>query len=267
VNLIYQYWDGELRSGVEASRKNIAEYAARIGAEHRFEHNPRYFAKSLGAESKYYGAFRPIHDNEFDQYDNVLFLDSDIFAVEDLQENVFDAFSLESEIGMCTEPFQPKQRTITLGQITSARDEKWAKIIKQIWDADLPRTEEGLLQVYNSGVVLYSREARIKARERFVDFKEYIQKMKSSGMINFYALDQNYLHAMIFICDMKLQEMHNGWNSYIHYTRDRNNPNKRVNDCRTSETKLVHAQGAGLDRLDEEALYRVVNLPESEWKI
>lgn len=267
MNLIYQYWDGELRSGVDASRKNIAEYAARIGAEHRFDHNPRYFASTLGNESKYYGAFRPIYDESFDEYDNVLFLDCDIFAVDNLQENIFDSFSPEAEIGMCTEPFQPKQRTISLGQITSQKDEKWAKVIKQTWDADLPRTDEDLLQVYNSGVVLYSREARIKAREKFVDFKEYINKIRSSGLINFYALDQNYLHAMIFICGMNLQEMHNGWNSYIHYTRDRENPNKRVNDSRTEETKFVHAQGAGLDRLSEGALYRVVNLPQSEWKI
>jgi|SRR6056300_59298 len=263
MNLIYQYWDGDMRSGVEASVKNIKEYAKRIGVEHRFEHNPRYFANKMGTESKYYGAFRPIYDTDFDSYDNVLFLDADIFAVDGLEENLFDSFT--GEIGMCTEPFQPKQRTITTGQITTQRDEHWAQILKNIWNVDLPRTEEGLLKVYNSGVVLYTKEARIKARKKFVDFNQYINTMRMSGTIQFYTLDQNYLHAMVFKGGFDLQELDNNWNSYIHYTSDKHNPTKRLNDCRTPDTKFVHAQGAGLDRLDEETLYRVVNKPSSEW--
>lgn len=264
-NIIYQYWDGEMRPGVEASVENISNYSKRIGAEHVFEHNPRTFAATLGQQSVYYGAFKPIYDTSYDSYDNVLFLDCDIFAVEDLEESIFDGFN--SDIGICTEPFQPKQRTITKGQITSKRDELWSTCLKRKWNVDLPRTQDNLLQVYNSGVVLYSRNGLDKAKERFVPFREYINHIQSSGLINFYALDQNYLHAMMFICDMDVKELDNTWNSYVHKTHDVINPVKRVVDCREDNTKFVHIQMAGADRLPKEALWRITNLPQSEWNI
>jgi lipopolysaccharide biosynthesis glycosyltransferase len=263
-NIIYQYWDGDLRPGVEASVKNIAEYAERIGVEHRFEHNPAYFKNRIkGNEWKYYGAFRPVYDTDFDEYDKVLFLDCDIFAVDGLEENIFD--QLTGDIAMCTEPFQPKQRVITKGQITSARDTAWAKLLKESWNVNIPRTEDGLVKVWNSGVVLYSKVGRMRAREYWTEFNNYIDVMKSNNQLHFYALDQNYLTAMIFYANMSLQEMDNDWNCYIHFTHDVINPNKRLCDWRTPTSKFVHTQGAGLDQHDAETLHRVVNRPVEEW--
>ncbi len=238
-------------------------YADRIGAEYLFEHNPR-FVTHLGGYSPHYGSFKPIYDESFHKYDNVLFADTDVFAVGGLAENIFEGFN--SDIGICTEPDQPKLRINTAGRITSERDEGWAKVVEGKWNTRLPRAAEGLLKVYNSGVVLYSNAGLLAARERFIPFAEYVDAITSAGIIAFYTSDQSYLHAMLDIAHMDWVELDNGWNSYIHYARQGKEP-RFVNDTRTKNTKFVHVQLAGADHLDAETHWRIVNLPQDEWNI
>ena len=262
-NLIYQYWDGEIRIGCKAGVENMKRYADKIGAEYLFEENPK-FVTTLGSYSPHYGAFKPIFDESFHKYDNILFADTDIFAVEDLEENIFENFN--AEVGICTEPDQPHLRQKSAGQITSEKDELWAKTVKNKWRIEVPRTPEGLVKVYNSGVVLYSNSGLLKAKEKFVPFKEYVDMIKSTKLIPFYTCDQPYLHAMLQVADMDWVELDNGWNSYIHYTRE-GTQEKQVNDTRTKDTKFVHIQLAGADHWDAAKLERVANLPRTEWNL
>lgn len=269
MNVIYQYWDGPVRESCLAGVKAMKQYAERIGAEYIFDDNPHFlknhFGYDFGNYSPHYGAFRPIYDKFFDNFENVLFCDTDVFPVDGLEENIFDDFY--GDIGICNEPFQPKQRTITKGRITSAQDERWAKMVKDMWDVEVPRTDDGLVEVFNTGMVLYSKEARIKAREVWIDPKEYVDIVRSCGLDAFYTCDQPYLHAMMFVCDHYVQRMNNGWNSYIHYTRDINHEYRYLCDWRNEETKFVHVQFAGADNLDEDTHWRIVNLPRDRWGI
>jgi len=261
-NLIYQYWDGNILVGGKAGVENMKIYAKRIGAEYLFEHNPK-FVTNLGNYSPHYGSFKPIYTESFHKYDNVLFADTDIFAIDGLEENIFENF--DADIGICTEPFQPKQRTISLGNITSATDEKWAGVVEKQWKIKLPRTTEGLLKVYNSGVVMYSNKGLLKAKEKFLPFKKYVDMIKTNGVDIFYTADQNYLHTMLMFADMDYVELDNGWNSFIHYIKDTINPTKRVNDTRTKNTKFVHIQMSGADHFDADKLHRIANLPIDKW--
>ena len=264
-NLIYQYWDGNILPGVTAGSECMKEYAARIGAEYLFELNPR-FVTNLGSYSPHYGSFKPIYTDSFHEYDNVLFTDTDVFPVDGLEENVFENFT--AEMGICTEPFQPEQRKKIPGQISGAMDEKWAKVIKSHWGANMPRTPEGLLKVYNSGVVMYSNKGLKAARERFVPFKEYVDIIKSSGVSNFYTADQNYVHAMLTVAKMDYVELHPGWNSFIHpYHIDASKTATKINDSRTEDTKFVHIQLRSADHWDAATQHRIANLPQSEWNI
>ena len=264
-NLIYQYWDGNVTASCRAGVAAMKIYADRIGADYLFEENPR-FVTNLGGYSPHYGSFKPIFDASFDKYDNVLFCDTDIFPVDGLTESIFDNFV--ADVGICTEPLQPKLRKETPGRITSAHDERWASIIKGKWNADMPRNEDGLLKVYNSGVVMWSRKGRMKAKEKFVPFKEYVNLIKSTpGLIAFYTADQNYLHAMLTVAGMDYVDLNNGWNSYIHYIKEPKTNKKVPNDTRTKDTKFVHIQMAGADHYDAEKLNRITNLPKDEWNI
>ena len=269
MNLIYQYWDGDVRESCRAGVIAMQQYAERIGAEYIFEENPQFLKKHFGYNfgnySPHYGAFKPIYDESFDKYDKILFVDTDVFPIEGLTQNIFDEFT--GEIGICTEPEQPRIRTITKGRITSKQDEKWADMVKRIWDTDVPRTEDGLVEVFNTGMVLYSKQARVKAREEWVDPDLYVQLCKREGLDSFYNCDQPYLHAMMFVCDFDVQYMENGWNSYIHYARTVDREERYLCDWRNKSTKFVHVQFAGADNLDQRTHHRIVNLPQEKWNL
>lgn len=263
--LIYQYWDGKITEACRAGVANMKHYAESIGADYIFEENPAFIKdRRFGNYSPHYGAFKPIFDKKMQEYDKVLFADTDIFAVEGLEENIFDAFV--GNFGICTEPFQPKQRQITLGRITSAQDELWASTVEREFGGKMPRTDD-LVRIYNTGVVLYSKRGMQQFRDRFASFDEYVACIKRTNLNSFYMCDQPYLHAMLFSNDVVVQEMDNGWNSYIHYISDTVNRKRRLNDCRDENTKFVHQQLAGADNFTAQTCYRVTNLPIDEWDI
>lgn len=268
-NLIYQYWDntnpnGRVNlSGVNASKKSIKTYADRIGADHLFEDNPPYLHNRKFA--LYYGSLNPIMRDEFLEYDNVLFLDADVHAVDGLEESVFDGF--DADVGICTEPLQPKLRATTkVGKINRQQDELWARNVEQKWNMTLPRTEDGFLKVYNSGVVMYSNEGMITARKEFLPFTEYIDYVLSiNGLLQFYAADQNYIHTTLFASKTNFVELDNNWNTLI-TLHERND--KRVIFDRTPDTKFVHPMGLpAIHRYTEEQLWKVTNLPVEEWGV
>ena len=64
---------------------------------------------------------------------------------------------------------------------------------------------------------------------------------------------------------MNYQIMDNKWNSYIHGTRDKYNPKRRIMDHRTSDTQFVHCQFPGADNMTADQLWKMVNLPRKEW--
>lgn len=266
TNIIYQYWDGNVRPSCKAGVENMKKYADYVGADYVFEENPQWIKKQgldFGSYSPHYGAFKPLWNKKYRDYDNILFCDTDIFAVDGIESNIFEKFT--GEIGICEEPFQPKQRQITLGRITTQQDELWAKTIKEAYNTDVPRTEEGLVKIYNTGVVLYTQAAAEHARNNWIKFQDYVNLIRSKPLNSFYTCDQPYLHAMMFVTNMNVQFMDLKWNSYVHGTSDKNNPKKRIIDHRTEDTCFVHCQFPGADAMTGEQLLRVVNLPREEW--
>ncbi|KKL99358.1 hypothetical protein LCGC14_1815210 [marine sediment metagenome] len=264
-NLIYQYWDGSIKESCRAGIANLKEYAERIGAEHIFEDNPR-FVNNLGSYSPHYGAFKPIYDNAYTDYNNILFCDTDIFALDGLTDNIFDYFTASNaEIGICTEPLQPELRQKTDSKIINhSTDEKWANLIKQHYGVDVPRDEQNRMKVYNSGVVIYSRKGLDKAKENFPKFKDYANLINKNGLPAFYTCDQPFLHAMIFVHKFDILEMDNEWNRYITWANK--NP-KTICDPRTKDTKFVHIMFRSADNLSAEQHNKIANLPIEEWGV
>jgi len=264
-NLIYQCWTGNTPRGAFISQNLMREYAKRIGAEYRFDHNPNIASRKCSVKY-YYEKLNFMFDDSFLDYDKVLIVDMDVYPIDGLNENIFDVDV--GELGICDEPYQPMYRKNGgVGGINGKADERWAHILKTRFDISLPRNEEGLLKVYNTGVLVYTKEAMIKARERFLPFQKYIDLCNREGLDYFYSIDQNYIHAMLEIAEMNYKEMDSGWNSYIHYVGDRNQNPRPVNDTRTKDTKFVHIQLRGADDFDGDKLWRITNLPEKDWKL
>ena len=85
MNIILQHFDGSLRELDKLSMANIKNYAQMIGADYRLVKR-KPFRKHLTAPcQKVY-----MLDEEWDEYDQVLMLDIDMFAPKGMTENVFE---------------------------------------------------------------------------------------------------------------------------------------------------------------------------------
>ena len=265
---IYQYWDGPVCSGNDAGSFAMKIYAKKIGADYFYEDNPG-FVTDLGKYSPHYGAFKPLFDTRFDDYDYILFADTDVWPVEHITENIFDQFvGTDTEIGICEEVEQPIFRQkFNVGGINSASDKRWMQMINSTFKVSLPVTKEGLPRVYNSGVVVYSKAGRLKAQQKFVQFDKYVSMVQATSLPPFYTSDQTYIHAMLDVCKFNWITMDNKWNSPVHYVPQTTGNPRPVVDLRTPETNFVHVQLNGKHHMDADKLHRITNLPVEDWNL
>jgi hypothetical protein len=241
--------------------ENMRRYAG-PRCEYRFDLNPNIASKLVDV-AYYYEKLNPLLDDSFLEYDRILFVDSDIYAVDGLTENIFDVPIVD--VGICTEPQQPELRAKLSGQICGANDERWASMVKIKYLASMPRDSLGRLKVYNTGLMLWTREGIRKARKTFAPFQEYVNAVRKAGLGKFYTIDQNYFHAMM-VKYLDYTELDNGWNSYVHYIGPEQKP-RPVNDSRNENTKFVHIQLRGADDFDADKLWRITNLEQSKWEL
>ncbi len=264
MNYIYQQWAGAPKNSAYIGARVMAAYAGNIGAKHDFVVRP-YPVHAVGPGSKYYDKFLPIWRGTADHYDNVMFADTDLFPVDGIgKQDVFASFT--GDVALCTEPLQPSLRQRATSGICSNSDEKWAAMVLKEYGIGMPRTEDGRLKVYNTGLVLFSQEGMQIMRANNTKPQDYVNLCAKYKLPPFYAIDQNYIHAMIFHCGLKVQELGNDWNRFVHYTTH-GREITGVSDQRTPTTKMVHIQLRGADDFDEETLRRVTNLPQSEWNL
>ena len=85
MNIILQHFDGDLRPLDEKSIENIMAYANMVGAEYRLIRGKPFRKHLTSPCQKVY-----MLDKEFDEYDQVLMLDIDMFAPIGMEENIFE---------------------------------------------------------------------------------------------------------------------------------------------------------------------------------
>lgn len=270
MNVIYQYWDGNVRPSAQYGSDCMRAYAERIGAHYIFDINANFAKKyNLGRVTPYYGCFKPVFDDMFLEYDNVLFCDTDIFPVEGLQENIFDSFN--GELSMAQEPLQPQYRYDPKlnKQCNQKTEERWAKLVTEKYGCDLPTDKRDRLLVFNSGVVLYSNSGLRKCREQFAPFKEYVDMIESDPIVRgkVYGTDQGYLHAMAMSMEIDFIELDTEWNQCVTWDQysDAHMGKRKAVDPKTPDTKMVHIQIRGADNQSNKWHWSVANKPKSEW--
>jgi len=262
MNLIYQFYEGELTSGNSAGIQMMKEYADRIGVKYIFEKNPvwpkeaKLPKQNLGRYNPHYGAFKFIFDETYDKYDNIMFCDCDVVPVEELTENVFDEFDSEKEIGICEEYMMPEIRSkYNIGGINTNNDNIYTQLCELSYNVKMPRDDKKRPRIFNSGMVVYSKKARQKAREIFPSFNEFV-KLMSQYLPMFYQGDQNYLNAMLPKFNWQLMDYK--WNSQIFYKPETKGDNRPILDYRNNPN-FVHVQLRGADNYSFERLKKVVN--------
>ncbi len=263
-NMIYQYWKGPTKPGVEASVKLMKAYAERIGAEHRFDHNIT-IASNLCDVPIYYEPANPLVDKSFDDYDNVALIDIDVFPVDGLTDSLFDQIG-DADAAICTEPKQPMFRQIyNVAGITNENDVEWANLLKKTWGITYSYDAKSRPLVYNTGVIVISKAGLQKMKTEWPKFQEYIDVTRRRGLPRFYTLFQDYFSAFIHKPGFNFKSLDNSWNCYMHKVGS--HPNANIGDNRTPDAKLVHVMFRTADDWSEEVLWRVTNRPIAEWNL
>lgn len=269
--LIYQYWYGDkMEKQAEHGRNAMKEYAKRIGADYRFDRDPTFF-NDICEQPVSFSCLMPVFNKEFHEYDAVLSVDLDIFPVEGLTENIFNVDF--GEMGMCQEAHMPAFKRKYGGSSRQRGYDAhvaWSKRMKDLYGKDMPKNDDGLYKIYNSGMVLYSNEGMKKAKEQFKSIQEFIDNFRPHFAPKLFWRDQAYIHAMFAIVDIDCRDVDVGWNSQVHYmpnTVPKINDRRQVVDCRTKDTKFVHLQLSGSGEWGYDKIKRVVNLPVEEWNI
>lgn len=238
MNLIYQYWIGEMTNGARESQRQIKEYAKQIGAHYRFDTDGPKVLTS-GNRAPYYDIFRPLYEGSFKEYDHVLYLDTDIYRTTVPARNIFE--EAKGNIMMAEEKLQPALRAKKTKGICGAKDEEWGKICEKKWGCILPRDRKGRLRVFNSGVVMFSRA--FMEDPKMIPVRDYLSHIPSKKFHGLYRTDQNYLHACSFRDGVDFQELHPDWNAFMHGVRG----SDELVNTKTETTQLVHIQCSGAD--------------------
>lgn len=245
-------------------KRVMEEYAKQIGAEYRFDKNPTFISRLTSCAS-HMSALRPVFDEDFHTYDHVMYIDCDIFPIDNINQNIFD--NDIGEMAVCEEPHQPKMRK-DLGRQNI--EEQWANRVKMLYGKDMPRNNEGLLKVFNSGLVIYSKDGMKKAKETFVPMQQFINDFRPHFDRPLYYRDQAYIHAMLDVGHMDWRQLDYKWNSQVHWvpnTKPNSDGLRPVCDNRLDSTQFVHIQLTGSGNWGYDKAWQVVNLPVREWKL
>lgn len=200
----------------DISRRSFEKYAETIGADH-FYSDERVTTKGHGCSlSMLFECLRVIYDPMFDDYDNVLFADTDI--VVNTTDNIFDIFEgevmgvLESDImtdnGGGYAGWDNKESTYF--EYVSKFNANSCPIIPA-----LPPNKPSKITILNTGVVVWSREARLKARAIFDPWEDWCYGDPQVHMS--VANDQPYISAQLMKHDFDLQTIDQAWNDSPHY--------------------------------------------------
>ena len=218
-------WDGSRSSlykeVADISRTSFEEYAKKIGAEHVYS-DERVATKGHGCStSLLHECARVWLDPMFDQYDNLLFVDTDI--VVNTEENIFDVMESGADVyGVLESDFV----TANGGGYNSwdYKEENYLNFCRKFELHDcpivpvMPPNLPSKLMIMNTGVVLWTREARLRARELFMNWEDWCY----TGDFHMSIMnDQPYISAQLMKHEFDVETIDTTWNDSPHYATER----------------------------------------------
>lgn len=201
------------------SKKSFEKYAEQVGSEYMYS-SERWFTQGHDdAISPLFECLRVIYDPYFDQFDKVLFADTDI--VVNTKENIFEESDaevygvLESDI-----------RTEIEGGYNAwdYQERVWLDYVEKFNMHDCPlipslgigHSFDSKLTIFNTGVVVWTREARLKARECFDNWEHWLwpHLMDKGNKKHHMSIrnDQPFISAQLMKYDFDVESIEQKWN-------------------------------------------------------
>lgn len=231
----------------DISRTSFEKYADIIGCEYMYS-DERVFTKDKGypqdSTALLFECLRVVYDPYFDQFDKVLFADTDI--VVNTKENIFDISDaevygvLESDI-----------RTEVDGGY-NAWDFKESIYLDYVEKHDMHNCPiipsfgigtkfDSKITIMNTGVVVWTKEARLRARELFDDWEPWCcpDKFDPNAKVHHTSIrnDQPFISAQFMKHDFDIESVDQKWNDTpTHY----NDPQHWID---TGKSYFLHYTG------------------------
>lgn len=223
-NAIFQYYlshNGVGKHGAEypdetpdwaqRSVSYFSKYAENHGADYHFSTD-----SFVNASDNHFEAIRTYKDPLFDQYDKVLFLDVDVMP-HNMDANIFDVDVVD--IAGWSEWRHP-DLAVSVNYRSAA-----AAIHKRYTAFGAPMVNSSRhpsdIRMLNTGVLLWSKQGRLKARESFDDHEKWFNYQNpildptlDSKVVGHSSLclDQVYLNAMLNKFKFNVTELPMEWN-------------------------------------------------------
>jgi lipopolysaccharide biosynthesis glycosyltransferase len=205
------------------------KYAEMHGADHFFLTD-----RFVESTSNYFEITRVFKDPMFDEYDKVLYLDIDVMP-KTMYASIFDIDV--TDIAGVPEWKHPEYIGTPKWSARGPLAQRFRDFGTKIVPSESTPAE---VRMINTGVVLWSREARLKARELFDDHEKWFHHKNAlldpklnSKIVGHSSqcLDQPYLNAMWNKYNFDVKELDNIWNRFptkdedhfchfAHYTQD-----------------------------------------------
>ena len=193
-------------------------YAKAHDADHFFMED-----RFVGSISNYFEKCRVYLDPIFDDYDKVLYVDIDVIP-KNMDNNIFN-IDPQDVAGVEEQPhpaYRNKKLNWTVKDIERRFNAFGAPVVRANHNNSWPR-------MINSGVMLWSREARMKARHCFDNYDDWFQfknsildeSVKGWGHSS-HCLDQPFFNAMFNKYKFNVNTLPIDWNRFP--TDDENYP-------------------------------------------
>lgn len=229
-NLIYQCRLGNFPDWAEHCVNSMRSYAIKVGANHMF--SMKCTVPGLDQSiflHRYFNILEPIYNPYFDQFDDILYVDTDVLADPDA-ENIFDLPKKTNTdvVGIYESP----QGNSYPGHYGSDMREKF---IKKYTRFDVPILRKRIEQI-NTGVIIFTKRGRLKARRTFDDWLPWVSDPEGSTSLN---NDQPFLNAMFDKHRFNVLAIGDEWNM----------PPSWYNTIPCPKSHFYHFSGGSMDEL------------------
>jgi lipopolysaccharide biosynthesis glycosyltransferase len=185
-NLIVQYYDQKpLPKWAEISKNKFKIYADKVKADYLF-----YDEMEFCPEVPYFENLNIVYNERFMDYNNILYVDVDVIP-ENMEENIFD--ELIEDIGMIPEYKPVGMNADPFHMLPNVEMEFRKQCFRIGAPVKRPASARAPYLMFNSGVMLWSREGRMKARKRFGWWKDWYDGCDMSQL----KLDQPFITSQV----------------------------------------------------------------------
>lgn len=250
-------WPHESRSALykktaDLSALSFKKYAEKIDAFHHYSEKKVFTKDKTGPTVLLFELLRIIYDPLYEQFDNVLFCDTDIIC--DTEENIFDVHVAsgkevsgitESDILVGANPDECLKGNGKSGYASWDHDDnKLQELVDKYGRLEIPvRTGEEMgtrhpskVFIMNTGVHVWTKDARMRARECFDDWYTYMMDGVKHNNPFWLNNDQPYISGMLAKYGFEINHLEQTWNDTPTHYHD-------GYPCWKGKSKFLHYTG------------------------